>query len=842
MEISPPHSKYPVPELLAPAGDATCLRAAVANGADAVYFGLESFNARRRATNFTLESLPEVVEYLHGRNVRAYVAFNTLIFPLELPEAARFIAGIAAAGADAVIVQDLGLVPLIRRMVPSLPVHASTQATQTHPAGIEFLRRLGVSRVILARELSIADIGAIARAAPIELEVFVHGALCISYSGQCLASESLWGRSANRGECAQACRLPWQLVVDGRTVDTREAEYLLSPRDLCTWDRVGDLMRAGVRSLKIEGRLKDAAYVAAATRLYRSAIDAAAEGRRLPPETSGLRELEQTFSRGFTHGFLDGPCHQELVEGRAPGRRGVEVGTIVRTGTRGVIVALGSGPHAEIRPGDGIVFDGASGEIGGRVYSAGAAGSGDSRLVAVGLGPNGPARGDVRVGAIVWKTDDPQVRKAIESTWSRDVTVRRAPVDLQAQLLADGRLRVCLWDEHGHESEAVTREPLAAAHKHPVTPGLLREQFARLGETPFELRDVELSDVRGPVASLPVMAPRSVLNALRRRTVDMLLARRLESARHGVVEPDALGSLRREMADHPVREPTADVSVHVLIRRAAQLDVVLAWQESCPGGLVHLDCPDPRENIHCLERVRAAGGLGGLATPRILAPGEDLLVRRLLDAAPDAILVRNLAALQQLATSTACPTLIADHSMNIANELAAGLLARSGITRLTPGCDLNAAEIEALARGAAGATLEVIIHQHVPMFHMAYCVLAARVSRGDACADCGRPCRRHEARLRDRLGFEHLLEADSGGRTTAYSARVQTGASDVQRLCAAGVRELRIELLDESPDAVHVVLDAYSNVIAGTLDPAAALRRLGALYPAGVTRGTFGFD
>jgi putative protease len=243
------------PELLSPAGDWEAMRAAVANGADAVYFGLSNFNARHRATNFTLEELPQVVSYLHAHNVRGYVTFNTLVFSDELPEAMRFIAAVAQAGVDAVIVQDLGLARLIGRLCPSLHVHGSTQMTLTEPRGIEFVRSLGVKRVILARELSAGDIGKITAATDVPVEIFIHGALCVAYSGQCLTSEALGGRSANRGQCAQACRLPYDMIVDGNLLDLGDKKYLLSPQDLAAYDIVGDLAKLGVCSFKIEGRL-----------------------------------------------------------------------------------------------------------------------------------------------------------------------------------------------------------------------------------------------------------------------------------------------------------------------------------------------------------------------------------------------------------------------------------------------------------------------------------------------------------------------------------------------------------------------------------------------------------
>src|SRR5258708_20633371 len=223
------------PELLAPAGDEEALRAAVANGADAVYFGLSDFNARHRATNFGLEQLPATMQFLHDNNVRGYVAFNTLVFSDELPRAVEFLTAIIRAGADAVIVQDLGIGRLIKRLAPDFPVHGSTQMTLTEPRGIEFVRQLGVERVILARELSTKEIGRIRAQTPMPLEVFVHGALCVAYSGQCLTSEALGGRSANRGQCAQACRLPYELIVDGQPVDLGDKAYLLCPQYLAAY-------------------------------------------------------------------------------------------------------------------------------------------------------------------------------------------------------------------------------------------------------------------------------------------------------------------------------------------------------------------------------------------------------------------------------------------------------------------------------------------------------------------------------------------------------------------------------------------------------------------------------
>ena len=316
------------PELLAPAGDRTCLIAAVENGADAVYFGLQRFNARIRANNFDGGDLAEVMTLLHRRGVRGYVALNTLVFPSELAEIEETVRELVVAGVDAIIVQDLGLVRLIRAISPDVEIHALTQMSITSEEGVALAHELGCSRVIVARELSLAEIARIRRAIDMPLEVFVHGALCVAYSGQCLTSEALGGRSANRGECAQACRMPYQIVCDGRLVELDNIQYLLSPQDLAAYDLIPELIDLGIAGLKIEGRLKTAEYVANITRHYRMAIDAAWAGQPVEFTPRDVREMQLSFSRGFSHGFLDGNNHKVLVRGDYSKKRGILLGTV----------------------------------------------------------------------------------------------------------------------------------------------------------------------------------------------------------------------------------------------------------------------------------------------------------------------------------------------------------------------------------------------------------------------------------------------------------------------------------------------------------------------------------
>jgi putative protease len=849
-------------ELLAPAGDWEALRAAVANGADAVYFGLSNFNARHRATNFTLDELPDVIDFLHSHNVRGYVTCNTLIFSDELPEIARFITAIAEHGADAVIVQDLGLAKLIRRLAPDLPIHGSTQMTLTEPRAIEFVRELGVERVILARELSLADIERVTQGTSMYVEVFVHGALCVAYSGQCLTSEALGGRSANRGQCAQACRMPYELIVDGQRRDLGDYAYLLSPQDLAAYDLVGKLAALGVASLKIEGRLKSAQYVAVTTQTYRAALDAARELRPFELAAQQQLDLAQSFSRGFTPGFLEGVDHQRLVHGRFPKSRGVRVGTLAARTGRGVLVELDvaySRPDSPpaVKPGDGIVFDEGrpeQDEQGGRVFEVHS--PADNRQILGGrthaaqvelvFAPRAVNLAALSPGSIVWKTDDPEFRRRMERTYARDGTPRRIPVTFHVSGRPGKPLRLKVHDAAGHEAQAEWPGPLQIALKHPLTEELLREQLGRLGETPFELRRLVLD------VPEPVMAPKSVLNDLRRRAVEGLSVAREAAVRGRRIVPEALDELRRTILEardvetqggHKGDRPP---SLYVLVRTLRQLEAVLGWSvaQTTPPAMVYCDFEDVRRYRDAVPLARHARMPVGLATLRIIKPGEEGLLAKIASAEPDAVLVRNLAALTYFREQAPELPLVGDFSLNAANELAADLLLEAGLRRLVPSYDLNWEQLAAMLGRAAPERFEVVIHQHMPMFHMEHCVFAATLSDGKDFRDCGRPCDTHRIELRDRTGAEFPLLADTGCRNTVFNSIAQSAAEYVPRLLGLGVCHFRVELLREDAEGTAAsnrtgaLLDRYARVLAGLDDGRAAWRGLQILDQLGVTRGT----
>jgi putative protease len=817
------------PEVLAPAGDWDSLRAACANGANAVYFGLSDFNARARAANFELSELGKVMQYLHHRNVKGFVTLNTLIFSDELPLVVDFVQACVQHQVDAVIVQDLGLAKLISRLAPQLPIHASTQMTLTEPRGINFMNSLvPLERVVLARELSLENIRDVAEHSEVDLEVFVHGALCVAYSGQCLTSEALGGRSANRGQCAQACRLPYEMIVDGQKQDLGDRAYLLSPQDLAGYEQISDLIASGVVSFKIEGRLKGPAYVAATTKTYRDAVDAAEQQKAFHLSRERVRELELTFSRGLTSGFLEGVNHQKLVRGRFPKSRGLLLGTVKALTSRGVIVTLAERDVSVIKAGDGIVIDlgkPEQQEPGGRVWRVVCRLSQEE--VELQLAPENDSWHSVPVGAMVWKTDDPALKKKLEATFHNDPIVHRKELFAELTGQIGGKLVLILRDRWGNSARAEWEGPLQQANQRPATIESVTKQLSRLGETPYSLAEVKL-DIREPV-----LIPASVLNDLRRQAIAQL-----ESAIFGACEKqinrNALEELRKELVPVPPPPEQTPAQLAVLVRSLEQLRAVLPHRPD----RVYCDFEDVRNYREGVELAKQARIPVGVATLRILKPKEEGFLKPILSAKPDMILIRNLGSLCYFQEQAPATPLIADFSLNIANELTAGLLHRIGFSILTPSYDLNWEQFSAMVRRSPPSWFEPVIHQHMPMFHMEHCVFAAFLSNGKDHRDCGRPCDRHRVELRDRVGAAFPVIADAGCRNTVYNSVAQSAAEYVSGMLKLGIQRFRIDLTRESPKQIGLLIDKYRQVISGQLTGQKVWWELQAMNQLGVTRGT----
>jgi len=819
------------PEVMSPAGYWPQLRAAVEAGADAVYFGLQHFSARAKV-GFTLAELPEVMKTLHGRGVRGYLTFNTLVFEHELAEAARAIAVAAESGVDALIVQDVGILRLARAIAPDLELHASTQMSITDAAGVRFARDLGVDRVTLARELSLGETRAIHEETGCDLEIFVHGALCVAYSGQCFSSEAWGGRSANRGQCAQACRLSYDLMVDGTQKPLADARYLLSPGDLCTVPQVPEIVAAGVGALKIEGRYKDADYVALTTHAYRNAVDAAWGREVVDGETTAAEvlRLEQAYSRGLGPWFASGTNHQTVVRGRAPRHRGVRIGRVAAVeGDRVRIAPEGAQAVSPLKPGDGVVFDAADWrspgepEEGGRVYEV-ASRSGVLEIAFA----NGAIRFDrVRVGDILWRTDDPALHAHARPYTEASGPVQKQLVNVHVVAHEGSPLRatwICAATRVTVESSA----PLSAARNQGLSAELTREQFGRLGNTPYSLGEVK-TDIKGAP-----FVPASQLNQLRREAVERLQAAQTASRRVAVREPvAALNELRRDESRRGTHECVRHAELHLLVRTPEQLEAALGL---APASITldYLDLYGLRPSV---ARVKAAGIPARVASPRVLKPGEARIVDFLVSLECQ-ILVRASGILHTLGTQPTRPYLIGDFSLNAANSISATEYFARGVSRLTPTHDLNAAQIADLARTAGADRFEVIAYQHLPVFHTEHCVFCRFLSTGTSYKDCGRPCEKHRVELRDQSGRSHPVLADVGCRNTVFGAEAQAASQHLAAWLDAGIRHYRLEFAHETGAEVELVTCAFQSALDGRSTFADLQRELKSSAPGGVTQGS----
>ena len=824
----------PEVELLAPAGNYECLRAAVANGADAVYFGLNSgFNARARAENFSLEELPGVIQFLHRYGVRGYVTLNTLIFTEELQQFAETLAALSDAGTDAVLLQDVGVACLAREICPELPVHASTQMTLTSAETIRLAEEIGAQRVVLARELSISEIKDIATNTDMPLEVFVHGALCVAYSGQCLTSESLGGRSANRGQCAQACRLPYEVICDGEYVDLGNQKYLLSPQDLAGFALVPELLAAGVTSLKIEGRLKAPEYVASITRSYRQAIDSAVSGQPVAFEPKQIEEMELTFSRGFSPGWLNGCDHKMLVAATSSAKRGVVLGQICGISQERIAVEL----TASVKRGHGVAFDSSTDAAsqGARVYEVFHQGrslteSVNHGVVELTFGRDAIDFKQIEIGSQVWKTDDPQVTRRLRKSFQTNNLQRQQPISIEVIAYVGEPLRVTATLQSGLSCHVTTEIELAEAKRHPLTHKVLEEQFGRLGGTPFLLSGIEAKITGNP------MAPFSVLGSLRKKLItaleDLVVSR--PSRQRTIDVTSAAQKIVSTVSSKTSSEQSSSIepTLHVMVRTLKQLKGVLHLGEK---NLL-ADFSDIRQYREAVEMAKQDNARLFIATPRIQKPSEMGIFKSLAKSDPAGVLVRNFSGLGYF-RDNGIPV-AADFSFNATNPLTVDFFEKQGVERIAVSYDCNREQLVHLTSAVAGNLLEVVIHQHMPMFHMEHCVFCSVLSPGTDKTNCGRPCDDHVVQLRDRIAVDHLLTADVGCRNTLFNAVPQSGAEVVRQLINGGVKHFRIEMLNQSEEEMTDILETYRKLLSGRINGREVWAKLKAANRIGVTRGT----
>lgn len=799
-------------ELLAPAGSREALVAAVENGANAIYLAGNAFGARAYASNFDREALREAIHFAHLRNVAIHVTVNTIVADEEMGPLRDYLRFLYEAGADAVLVQDLGVARVAHETVPDLPLHASTQMSVSSLEGVRALAELGFTRVVLARELSLKEIRHICAHAPVEIETFMHGALCVCYSGQCLMSSMIGGRSGNRGRCAQPCRLPYTLVDEkGQDVlGDKAGSYLLSPRDLSTIDVIPDLIEAGVSSLKIEGRMKRPEYVATVVRTYREAIDTYYAGKGYAVTQEERDDLAQIFNRDFTTAYLEGRPGKAMMSDRRPNNRGLLIGRVTAYDWDARIVTVKLSGRLGL--GDQVDF---WVKVGGRVTATISALT-DAKGRAVEEGQAGDTVSFAIPSAVrdhdrVFKVYDARLMERAKETYASGAPVRRIPVAIEVRAAVGEPLTVTLCDAEGHRGEGRTDFIGEPARKRPLSEEIIRKQVSRLGTSVYEMKSLHC-DIAGEV-----MVPMSEINEARRKAVEALDALRLKEieAREHRPEPKFTDRIARPTPKKAHFLVAVDTLGKAEAALAAGADGILFGGESYEHRVIA-----PEEYERAWQMAREAGARIDFNTPRIVHDGQQKHVERLLDAfaafPPDAVHVHNIAMLALVRRLTDF-AIHADYSLISYNKQTLAFLKDYGASGATLSPELTAKEIRQLAKESP-LPLTCIVHGRLELMVSNYCVTGSFLG-GCGEGPCTQPCTRGHFALKDRKDALFPLAMDQFCHMHVLNSKVLSMMPHAMKFRAAGIETMQIEAKAMGEKEIAAIVKAYRKAMAFPEEP-----------------------
>lgn len=797
-------------ELLAPAGSWEALEAAVNAGADAVYMGGRAFGARAYASNFDKEEMAKAVYFAHMHRVRLYVTVNTLVDDSELGELADYLLFLNNVGVDGIIVQDLGVIRLARRIVPELPLHASTQMTITNSGGVDFAVAAGMERSVLARELSLKEIDAACKRGT-EIETFIHGALCVCYSGQCLMSSLIGGRSGNRGRCAQPCRLPYKLLnVKGEDMLSGKdaGQYLLSPKDMNTLHILPQLIETGVVSYKIEGRMKRPEYVAVVVDAYRRAIDSYLAGNYHVPEED-FANIEQIFNRDFTTAYMVNRPGKEMMSDRRPNNRGVLVGRVAKLDKQRnkAVIKL----EKELHLGDGLEF---WVSVGGRVGTTvtemlrnGAvvesAASGEQVTIDV---PKG-----VRLNDRVFRTLDSRLMAYAGQFFGTDAK-KRISVDVVVTAKLGQPMTVVMTDDEGNVGYGETDFIVEAARKRALDEATVRKQMDRLGSTEYFLSSMKF------IHDENVMVPMSEMNEARRMACEALDAARLEAFApsrtlvHGYKEqltPNA----------HRHRWSAGKLTVHC--DSVAKVNVAL--QAGAERILFGGDCfnhqlPANSDYARVTEMCRKAGREVAFATPRIIKEAQltyfDKLFALWQELEPDLVYINN-NGLWPLTQKYPQLKPVADMSLNIFNSQALQFWQENGAVSAVLSPELTMMQVEHLT-SVSPLPLECIIQGRLEMMVSEYCVggsFLGDLHKGECRFNC-----REQLFLGDRKEARFPIATDQFCHMHILNAHELSLVASAQHMAEMGVASLRIDGRNYEEAKLAELIELYRKVLGGAVE------------------------
>lgn len=763
-------------ELLAPAGNFESLIAAVESGADAVYLGGTKYNARASANNFDEETLIKAVKYAHIRNVKIYITVNILISDDELEDALKYTEFLYNNDIDGIIIQDIGLLYLINKFFPEMPLHCSTQMTIHNRDGVNILRGLGADRFVLAREMDIKEISGLVKDTSAEIEIFIHGALCVSYSGQCLMSSLIGGRSGNRGKCAQPCRKAYTLIdMDDNKSDSYKKAYLLSTKDLNTIKHLDEIIRAGVKSLKIEGRMKRPEYVAVVVKHYKEALNNIIEKGKAEIDDDVYRALESAFNRGFTHGFLFNEKKSEIVNTTKPSNRGILLGKVLwqKDGKAGISVDRGT-----INKGDGIeIVLGNGVSTGFNINSA-------ERDAAGALIINADKK--LTPGLPVYKTFDKALNdKAIKEYFYEN----RRKVFLSAELFirSGNNPSIKIWDHEGHNVELQSAHIAEIAEKASITEEKAIAQLKKTGDTPYIFEDIKVH------MDSNVYAPMSVLNELRRdalKAMDEALSCRNKRKDIHISNANFRIDIIPEKRDDNKILFGASLWKYENIKPAIEAGIDYVYygtQDRIPQTVEF--CHENNTDIFFL-------------LPNIIKDGEIEKYRKIIKENNfDGIVISNIS---QLSFANIKPGLkvTGNYSLNVFNKRSLEVYMEMGAHVICPSVELALKQIKPMA-GYYGSRMELMVYGQLPLMTMEYCPL----SSSDGCKDCSK---QSKYGLKDERGAVFPIYCNDH-KTQLLNSHILFMAEYMNRIIETGVKRFRMDFYREKTREIKEIIELYKD-------------------------------
>ncbi len=774
-------------ELLAPGGSMEALKAAIVGGANAVYLGGKQFGARAFAENFDEHDLAEAIKLAHFHGCKIYLAVNTLIADEEMEQALKWIHFAYTQGVDALIIQDAGLMSLIRKLLPALPLHASTQMTIHNSYGANFLAAQGVERAILARELSIEQIAAIKAKTGLELEIFVHGALCICYSGQCLFSSMIGGRSGNRGRCAQPCRMGYTLVdeFDDEIILDNCGNYLLSPRDLFAFHHIEQLHALGVAAWKIEGRMKKPQYVAVTSSIYSKYIHLLDQQRIMYPNEEDYRKLLQIFNRDECGGYWFGNPGAALISFKRPNNRGLFVGRISSI-ENGKITLKSEQP---LTVGDGLeIWVSVGGRIGQTIEQISVGGTGVETAAAgetVSIAINGG-----RVGDRVFKTYDKALNDESEALYAQ---LPEKKIDYLVTAYVGQPLEISATDSDGYKANVFSDYIVEKAKTSESDWYAIQGQLARLGGSGFTCGSVDGELDEG------VMIPSSVLNKCRRELVEQLTQQHHQPYAHPPVEERMFSLAASSLLAH---QPKTAKKHQSLPQIAVMVDDAALARDCAKIGIkdiyVAVEPLKPQPNLNINALAAEFGEKITVALPRIISDEAAVQLITNIKAWQErgikSLLIENCSQIALADAADWQGTIYGGSGLNIFNSTTADFYQQQGMKKLTLSPELT---LNQLTNIVCKAEKEVIAQGALELMVSEYCLLGAVAGGRDKGCNCGAPCKGKispKVALRDEKGYVFPCRFDQNCRMHIFNSRQLCLLEDIPALAQAGVDILRLDL------------------------------------------------